>query len=81
MLNASIAIIPLAVVVVAVLCIVHGLVRFLRGDESMTAVVWAIVVPLLVVPVGLGLQMLLVKLATHIYGSAEDEPEDESSFL
>jgi hypothetical protein len=69
------------VAVLAVLSIVHGLVRFLRGDETLVPVAWAIVIPLLLVPAGLGLQMLLVKLATRVYGSVEYEPEDESSFL
>lgn len=80
-LNATISVIPFAVVVVAVVSMVHGLLRFLRGDETRAAVVWAIVVPVLVVPAGLGVQMLLVKLAARIYGSAEYETEDESPFL
>ena len=80
-LNAIIALIPLVVVVIAVVCIVHGLVRFLRGDETLVAGVWAIVAPVLVVPAGLGVQVVLVRFATRHYGSAEYEAEDESSFL
>lgn len=80
-LNATIAVIPFLVVALAVASIVYGLVRFLRGDETLVAVGWAIVAPLLLVPAGLGVQVLLVRLVTRHHGSAEYEPEDESSFL
>ncbi len=80
-LNATIAVIPFLVVALAVASIVYGLVRFLRGDETLVAVAWAIVAPLLLVPAGLGVQVLLVRLVTRHHGSAEYEAEDESSFL
>ncbi len=81
LVHGAIAVIPFAVVVVALLCMVHGLVRFLRGDETLVPVVWAIVAPILLVPAGLVLQIGLVRLAARLYGSVDYEPEDESSFL
>ncbi|MEO2003211.1 MAG: hypothetical protein ABGY41_03855 [Candidatus Poribacteria bacterium] len=80
-LNAAISTIPVTVVVAAIFSIVHGLVRFLRGDETYVAVIWAIAIPVLVVPAGLGVQMALVRLASRLYGSVEYEAEDDSPFL
>ena len=81
LLGGLIAVIPFAVVVVAVLCMVHGLLMLLGGDETTLPVVWAIGCPILVVLAGLAMQMLLVSLSTRLYGSVDYEPDDESPFL
>ena len=79
--DAVIRAIPFAVVVVAIYGIVHGLLRFLRGDETLAPILWSVVLPVAVVPTGLLIQMLVVKLVARRYGTQEYEPTDESSFL
>ena len=80
-LNLIIAAIPFVVVGVGVYGIGYGLLRLLRGDESLVPILWAAVVPVLSVPVGLGLQMLLVNLVSRRYATTAYDASDESSFL
>lgn len=69
--------VPWGVVLFAVYAMIRGLVLLLRGDESWRPVLWAVVVPLLGVAVGMGIQTLLVKAL----GPDDETNNDSSSFL
>ena len=77
----TIGVIPVLSAVVGVGGIVYGLLRFLRGDESLVPIFWTIVLPIGVVPAALGIQMLLVDLLRRRYETDEYDAPDESSFL
>ncbi len=77
----TIGVIPVLSAVIGVAGIVYGLARFLRGDESLVPIFWTIVLPIGIVPAGLGLQVLLVNMLRKRYETDEYDAPDESSFL
>jgi uncharacterized membrane protein YidH (DUF202 family) len=80
-MDVAIAAIPFVVVGVAICSMVVGILRFLRGDESLVPVLLTLAAPILIVLVGLLLQMLLVKAFRRRYPVEDNEAGDDSSFL
>ena len=72
---------PFVATAIGIAGIIYGLLSFLRGDESILPIVWAVVVPIGIVPAALGVQMLLVNALRRRYDTDEYDAKDESSFL